>query len=53
MSMSELKHVSEGPRRFDLFTGGGADAASRRPRKTRCSYRDFSPDVNIRSRRSI
>ena len=23
MSMSELKHVSEGPRRFDVFTGGG------------------------------
>ena len=23
MSMSELKHVSEGPRRFDVFTGAG------------------------------
>ena len=23
MSMSELKHVSEAPRRFDVFTGGG------------------------------
>ncbi len=23
MSMPERKHVSEGPRRFDVFTGGG------------------------------
>ena len=39
MSMSGVKHVSEGPRRFDVFTGAGADAVSREPRRPRSSRR--------------